>query len=209
MSGRHPGVVRSPGKPRSSGPGCASVTAPGWARRRWLPAVVRLAAVVAWAVTALACAQQATTPAQRAAATAARVDAETWASLLTRARAAQRQCGFQVFAAAGPVEWNDALARAARAHSSDMAETGQLSHTGSRGQDLEERVRSAGYEPRAWGENVAYGQPDPESVLVAWLDSPGHCRNIMDPDYREVGAARARARDGRPYWTLVLAAPMQ
>lgn len=175
-------------------------------RRRLLPAVLRLAVVLAGAATA-ACAQ--VPAADNLSTIAARVDAGTWSGLLAEARARQRRCGFQMFAAAGPLQWNDDLARAARAHSADMAATGQLSHTGSRGEDLGQRVRNAGYQPRAWGENVAYGQPDPEAALAAWLDSPGHCRNIMDPAYREFGAGRAAGSDGRPYWTLVLAAPME
>jgi len=173
-----------------------------------LPAALRLAVCLAVVATA-ACAQPPAPNPDNRSAIAVRVDAETWSRLLAQARAEQRRCGFQIFAAAGPLRWNDALARAARAHSADMAATGQLSHTGSRGEELGQRVRNAGYQPQAWGENVAYGQPDPEAALAAWLDSPGHCRNIMDPAYREFGAGRAVGSDGRPFWTLVLAAPME
>ena len=175
---------------------------------RLLPAALRLAVCLAVATTA-ACAQPPAPSPDNRSAIAVQVDAGTWSRLLAQARAEQRRCGFQIFAAAGPLRWNDALARAARAHSTDMAATGTLSHTGSRGQDLGQRLRSAGYRPQAWGENVAHGQPDAEAVMDAWLDSPGHCRNILDPAYREFGAAAARGEDGRRYWTLVLAAPVE
>jgi uncharacterized protein YkwD len=37
------------------------------------------------------------------------------------------------------------------------------------------------------GENIATGYTTPESVVDAWMASPGHCANILDPQYREVG----------------------
>ena len=38
------------------------------------------------------------------------------------------------------------------------------------------------------GENIAAGYPDEGSVMTAWLDSPGHCSNIMDSAFTEMGA---------------------
>jgi uncharacterized protein YkwD len=105
------------------------------------------------------------------------------------------------------VAWEPRLAEAARLHSRYLAETGRLGHTGRHGSSLGERVRAAGYQPRAWAENVALGQRTAAAVIDAWLESPGHCANIMNPAYTDVGAAAVRGEDGRLYWTLVLATP--
>lgn len=136
------------------------------------------------------------------------VDAGHWVELLAEARAQARRCGRETYDAAEPLEWNEQLGEAAAVHSRDMARSRRLSHVGSRGETLTDRIRATGYRPRAWGENVAAGQPDAGSVVASWLDSPGHCANIMNPDYSQFGAAVARGSDGVRYWTLVLAAPL-
>ena len=51
-----------------------------------------------------------------------------------------------------------------------------------------ERMRQAGFEGRGpTGENIAAGQDTPADVVEGWMKSPGHCRNIMDPDYGIIG----------------------
>ena len=67
----------------------------------------------------------------------------------------------------------------------------------------------AGYVWQASGENVAAGQPDAESAVAAWLDSPGHCATLMEPRFTETGIAFALAPGKNPavYWTQVFAAP--
>jgi uncharacterized protein YkwD len=50
--------------------------------------------------------------------------------------------------------------------------------------------RGAEYEARVVGENLAWGAGDaatPEHIVVGWMNSPGHRRNILQADYREVG----------------------
>jgi len=54
-----------------------------------------------------------------------------------------------------------------------------------------------------YAENVAVGQPNPESVSQAWLKSPGHYRNWMTPSHREIGVGAVRAPNGSIYWTTV------
>ena len=103
-----------------------------------------------------------------------------------------------------PLAWNPVLAEAAADHSRDMAENGFFSHTGSDGSDVSDRVERHGYEWSAVGENLADATPGhftPRSVVEAWLGSPGHCANIMQPDFREIGAAQATG--DLEYWTQV------
>jgi uncharacterized protein YkwD len=126
------------------------------------------------------------------------------------ARAEPRTCGTQQFPPAPPLRWNPALGAAALAHSRDMAAQRYFSHTGKNGKMVDTRAQRAGY---AWwrvGENIAFGQNSPQEALTAWLTSPGHCANIMNRDFTEMGAAYAVTAEHRPgvvYWTQVLGKP--
>ncbi len=83
------------------------------------------------------------------------------------------------------------LRRAARRHAGDMAARGFFAHDAPSpapfGTDLTDRVEAAGYRWSALGENIAAGQPTPRAVLRAWLDSAGHCRNLLSPAFTELG----------------------
>jgi uncharacterized protein YkwD len=129
--------------------------------------------------------------------------------LVNAARAKPRKCGRQEFGAAPPVLASAALREIAFTHSVDMAAHHNLDHKGSDGTKPAERVTRAGYEWRGTGENVAAGQRDAEAVVAAWLESPGHCVNIMEPGYTEMGVAFALDPGANPgiYWTQVFATP--
>lgn len=129
---------------------------------------------------------------------------------VNRARAVARDCGPRRFAAAGPVAWNGALANAALAHSRDMAENRYFSHKAMNGQGAAERALQAGYRWLRIGENIAAGQDTPAEVVAGWLSSPGHCANIMNGGFTEMGAAYAVKGEraaGRIYWTQVFGEP--
>lgn len=127
-------------------------------------------------------------------------------ALVNAARAQARHCGQESLAAARPLAWSDALARAARAHALDMERHDFFDHTGSDGSDPFTRIARTGYRPRAAGENLAFNQESPEDVVRGWLASPHHCANIMDPRFRELGLAYvvSRQREQSIYWDLTL-----
>lgn len=129
--------------------------------------------------------------------------------LVNAARAEARRCGRDRFEPAPPLAVATTLAAAAALHSLDMAARGELSHDGSDGSDSGERMTRAGYTWQIAGENVAAGQSDAEAVVLAWLDSPGHCATLMDARYTETGVAFALAPGKNPavYWTQDFAAP--
>ena len=131
--------------------------------------------------------------------------------LINRARATGGKCGRKQFRPTAAVQWNKALAKAARGHSKDMAGRNRLGHEGAGKSTVEKRVGRAGYIWRAVGENVAGGLDSSEEVVSGWLKSPSHCANIMEPAFTEIGAACAQnsASRYRTYWTLVLAAPLK
>jgi uncharacterized protein YkwD len=129
--------------------------------------------------------------------------------LVNQARATPRQCGNRLFNAARPVRWNNLLAEASRLHAEDMARYSYLSHSGRDGSDPSQRVERAGYRYRATGENIAAGQMKPEDAVAGWVKSPGHCANLMNPAFSEMGAAYAvdsRSEMG-VYWTQAFGTP--
>lgn len=130
-------------------------------------------------------------------------------ALINTARGEARQCGRDLFAAAAPLTLSAMLTAAAALHSLDMAARGSLGHEGSDGSTSSERVARAGYSWQAAGENVAAGQSDPDAVVAAWLESPGHCATLMDGRFTEAGVAFALAPGRNPavYWAQVFAAP--
>lgn len=129
-------------------------------------------------------------------------DLMTVLTLVNEARASERLCGDVAYQAVPPLSLDDRLVAAAQAHSLDMDRNGFMAHTGSDGSTLAERVEREGYAWRRLGENVARGFDDPAVVMAAWLDSPGHCINLMQPDVSDIGLGRAGSS-----WTQVFAAP--
>jgi len=126
------------------------------------------------------------------------------------ARAMPRTCGSKPFPPAPPLAWNAALAAAALEHSSDMATRRYFSHRGKHGSVVGDRAHNAGYGWKSIGENIASGQRSAQEAVAGWLDSPGHCANIMSQAFTDMGAAYAintRTVAGRVYWTQVLARP--
>jgi uncharacterized protein YkwD len=104
---------------------------------------------------------------------------------------------------------NAKLNQAAINHSGDMARNDFMSHSGSNGSTLGQRVTGAGYSWSFVAENVAAGYDTPEEVVAAWMDSSGHRANILSSSATEVGvgvATNANSTYGI-YWTLDFAKP--
>lgn len=113
--------------------------------------------------------------------------------LTNQARAQARSCGADRFAATTPLAYNAPLERAAQGYAADMAAKNYFNHdhTSADGRTFDQRVTAAGYAWRAVGENIAAGQTTPEEVVAGWLASEGHCRNVMNPNFRELGVGYA------------------
>lgn len=128
---------------------------------------------------------------------------------VNRARAQARTCGTRRFAATTPLRWNPALANAALVHSQDMAGRDYFSHTAPGGGTVAERVGKQGYGWTRIGENIAAGAGSVSQAMQGWLASPGHCANLMNPEFTEMGAAYAlNPRSTHSlYWTQVFGRP--
>lgn len=125
------------------------------------------------------------------------------------ARASARNCGDQPVPAASALAWHCSIDAAAQEHSDDMADNNFFSHTGSDGTSVGDRLTNIGYQWLRAGENIAAGQTSVSQVMAGLLDSPGHCLNIMNRNFTEMGAALAEnsATDYGLYWTQNFAQP--
>ncbi|WP_336212922.1 CAP domain-containing protein [Nonomuraea sp. LPB2021202275-12-8] len=110
---------------------------------------------------------------------------------LTNAARARRGCG--------PLRTDGRLSRAARAHSVEMARSGQFTHESPDGSTPWHRMERAGYYAGA-AENIGRGYLSADEALSGWLDSPDHRRNILNCEFKAIGVGVVSGPDG-PWWT--------
>ena len=136
---------------------------------------------------------------------AAKFTVRTFAAEVLRlaniARGKARTCGSSSHKAAKSLRWDSTLAKVATAHSVDMANHDYFSHESRNGTSPFQRMKRAGYRYDLAGENIAAGFNTPESVVRAWLKSPGHCKNLMNRGYVELGVGFATGGTYGTYWT--------
>lgn len=84
------------------------------------------------------------------------------------------------------------------------------------GKNVVDRVKPTGYIPNSgdWvvGENLAWGTgtlSTPQAIVNGWMNSPGHCANIMNANFSQIGVGCARNANSsyKIYWTMDLAKP--
>lgn len=137
------------------------------------------------------------------------VEGERLLALINEARGQARRCGSQAFEATQALSWNATLGTAAQRHSRAMANGNFFSHRDADGRIPSDRVELEGYSASRVGENIAAALDTPRKVVDAWLASPGHCANLMSPQFSELGVAYAvdPNSDAGIYWTALFAAP--
>jgi uncharacterized protein YkwD len=104
-------------------------------------------------------------------------------------------CGTTYMPPAPPLAWNDQLEIAAMGHARDMALNNYFNHTSRDGRTMRDRMAEVeytmkGFRSFAIGENIAMGQESIAEVMDGWFKSTGHCKNLMNPSFKEVGVAR-------------------
>jgi uncharacterized protein YkwD len=121
-------------------------------------------------------------------------------------RAAGAVCGTSSYPAAAALTWNNSLQRAAGGHSSEMAQSDYFSHDSLDGKTFSQRLTDSGYNYSAAGENIAAGDATAKQAVDHWLNSPGHCANMMNSSYRDIGVACASSASSGygTYWTMDL-----
>lgn len=129
--------------------------------------------------------------------------------LVNQARASNRRCGTRAFSAAPALQLDARLNRAAEQHALSMAQQRKLQHEGIDGSTPAQRAAAAGYAWHAVGENIAAGPTTAAAVVQLWLDSPGHCANLMSPEFTQMGLAFASDNEhgSGVYWAQEFGRP--
>ena len=142
-------------------------------------------------------------------------------SAINELRSTSRTCGkYGHFKAVPPLKWSDKLYAASRAHSKDMAATGKMTHSGSGKKSdfvsggffsskssASDRGKYFGYTYKrgfSYGENIGAGQKTTKDIMNSWNKSAGHCKNIMNPSFREMGMAKVTnpSIKYKYFWTI-------
>lgn len=117
------------------------------------------------------------------------------------------------FGPAPPLEMDARLRCSARLHSKDMAERRFFDHDTPEGTNPGARMKAAGFVGSGWAENIAKGQQTPADVVQGWLESDGHCSNIMEPRLTLLGVGYFAGMATNPrfnselYWTQNFGTP--
>jgi len=119
--------------------------------------------------------------------TGARAQSPDEKQIVDLANQARAQAGAQ------PLQWDAALAAAARTHAQRMAQEGPISHRYGGEADLPERAAAAGAHFSLIEENIAIG-PTPAQIHDGWMHSPGHHDNLLNPKIDRIGIALVSAR---------------
>jgi len=121
------------------------------------------------------------------------------ANLINNARA---QAGLS------PLTVNAQLAAAAQGHSIDMACHGLISHSGSDGSNVHQRVVAAGYSP-SFSSEIIYGSGYPQTAFDWWMNDQVHRTEILNPNVTEMGVGYAYVPDTSAggYYTVNFASP--
>jgi uncharacterized protein YkwD len=82
---------------------------------------------------------------------------------------------------------NAQLAKAAQDYAKVLAKGGCFSHNCGPVPNPGKRIRNAGYNWRAWGENIAAGDQTAAAVMARWMKSSGHRANILNRNFRDIG----------------------
>ncbi len=141
---------------------------------------------------------------------------------VNKARSEEHDCGeeYGIMPPVPPLEWNDSLYRAAYEHDEDMATANYIGHPGSGSEsDWTAQVQELDGESQPWdraknngfdgfmGENYYVGKGEGveslEAAIEWWLNSPGHCKNLMTEKWTKMGMAKVESStsDWNAYWT--------
>lgn len=107
----------------------------------------------------------------------------------------------------GALRGSALLHRAARNHSEQMLYENFFAHIDKNGKDVVDRLRAQGMgEFRSAGENIYMGRNISnlvESLVQGWLQSPGHRKNLLSPNYQETGVGIVMGDKNKVYVTQV------
>ncbi|MCY8143245.1 CAP domain-containing protein [Bacillus haynesii] len=97
-----------------------------------------------------------------------------------------------------PLTLDEKLSKVARTKSQDMKDNNYFDHNSPTYGSPFDMMKKFGITYRTAGENIAKGQKTPQEVVKAWMNSEGHRKNIMNPNFTHIGVGYVK--DGN-YWT--------
>ena len=129
-------------------------------------------------------------------------------TIVNERRAEGANCGSAgSFGPAGPVTMSPALRCSSRVHSKDMVDRNFFNHTNPSGESPFQRMGMAGYQYSTAGENIAGGNSTAAATMQQWMDSDGHCSNIMNPAFTELGVGYYPGGQYGHMWTQNFGSP--
>jgi uncharacterized protein YkwD len=105
------------------------------------------------------------------------------------------------------------LTKVARAHSQNMVNRGFFDHHDPVAGGLDARLSQLGFPKGTWwncGENILWETRRTEAVkdaVESWMNSPGHRKNILNPNFTHTSVGAAMTADNRLYFTQVFMNP--
>lgn len=88
-----------------------------------------------------------------------------------------------------PLRESELLRTSAQMKAEEMAQLGYFAHASPRGESPWEWFKRAGYQYTYAGENLAMDFSNAEEAVEAWMESPRHRENMLNPKYRDIGIA--------------------
>lgn len=86
---------------------------------------------------------------------------------------------------------DERLTVSAQAKANDMVNSGYFGHADNAGRRVAYWLGQTGYKYLRAGENLARGFDTTEEVVMAWVNSPSHYANLINPNYQEIGVGIA------------------
>ncbi len=131
-------------------------------------------------------------------------------ALVNAGRGVARKCGTTDYPAVGALKWQPQAEQAALTQVQYLQQNNLFTHDGASGSTVGSRLTATGYVWQSVGENIAAGFPDLETTVKGWFDSEGHCVNLMNGAFTDLGIAEvvgSSTNTYKTYWGMVLARP--
>ena len=96
---------------------------------------------------------------------------------------------------------DSSLSSVATKKSQDMVNKNYFDHTSPTYGSPFDMMKQFGISYRTAGENIAKGQKTPQEVVAAWMNSEGHRKNILNPNFTNLGVGIAKDSNKTTYWT--------
>jgi hypothetical protein len=126
-----------------------------------------------------------------------------WASPISRSAVVKLTNNERVKVGASALKTNYNLTVAAQNKADDMLKNSYFEHYHN-GKSPWDWMHEAGYNFSSAGENLAIDFDDAETLVTAWMNSPTHRQNLMNPNFSEIGVGIAQGTFGDHQTTIVV-----